>query len=395
MKRVTGSVDDAMLARTAKYIANRRDGKGGFLRDPQALDSFGSAAPEVTDAYITWSLTEAGFFDFGPEIERNANLAENTKDEYLLALAANTLLNVPNRKSQGVSATKRLAGLQDKDGSWKRANHSITRSTGINLQIETTSLALIAMMKAGGFDDNVRQGIQWLAANRGGFGQWGATQATVLALRAMTTYAKMSRKTPSSGTIVVKVNGAEAQRMTYEAGRKDAIEFTNLGRLLKAGSNEIELINDGKSEMPYSIGVEFRSKKPATAPDVVVDLSTKLEKREMKMGETVRLTAVVTNKTASGQPMTLARIGLPGGLTFQNWQLKELREKGDIAFFETRAREVILYFRELKPSEVKTIGIDLVATVPGRYTGPASSAYLYYTNDKQTWVDPLAVVIKR
>jgi len=60
------------------------------------------------------------------------------------------------------------------------------------------------------------------------------------------------------------------------------------------------------------------------------------------MGETVRLDAVISNTTRSGQPMTLARLGLPGGLAFQNWQLKELREKGQIASFETRAREVIL-----------------------------------------------------
>jgi hypothetical protein len=91
--------------------------------------------------------------------------------------------------------------------------------------------------------------------------------------------------------------------------------------------------------------------------------------------------------------MTLARIGLPGGLTFQTWQLKELRENGLIAFYETRAREVILYFRQLKPSEVKEIPLDLVAVVPGEYTGPASRAYLYYTDDQKVWVDPLAVTI--
>ena len=83
------------------------------------------------------------------------------------------------------------------------------------------------------------------------------------------------------------------------------------------------------------------------------------------MGETVRLDATISNKTQTGQPMTLARLGLPGGLTFQNWQLKELREKGQIAFYETRAREVILYFRDMKPGEVKKIAIDLVASVPG------------------------------
>ena len=103
----------------------------------------------------------------------------------------------------------------------------------------------------------------------------------------------------------------------------------------------------------------------------------------------------LVNKTDQGQPMTLARVGLPGGLTFQNWQLKELREKGLIAFFETRAREVILYFRDLKPKAVHEIPLDLVASVPGTYTGPASSAYLYYTNDRKAWVDGTKVSVTR
>ena len=61
------------------------------------------------------------------------------------------------------------------------------------------------------------------------------------------------------------------------------------------------------------------------------------------------------------------------------------RQLRQIAFFETRAREVILYFRDMKPGEVKKVAIDLVATVPGTYTGPASSAYLYYNDTDKSW----------
>lgn len=393
MKRVTGQGDDAMLERTAKYLESRRDGKGGYLRDGKALDSFGRASPEVTNAYVTWALTEAGFTQFQQEIQTSAALGASTKDEYLLALAAGTLLNVPAKKSEGVAAARRLAGLQGSDGAWTRADHSITRSTGINLHIETTALALLALMKAGGQDDQVRSGVAWLAKNRGGYGEWGATQATVLALRAMTTYASYARRTPTPGTVIVRVNGQEVSRQAYAAGRREPLVFTDMGRFLKAGSNTVELSHDGSGDLPYSMAMDFRSVKPATAPDVVVDLATKLERTSLKMGETVRLTATITNKTAAGQPMTLVRVGLPGGLTFQTWQLKELRERGEVAFWETRAREVILYFRDLAPSAVKTVGIDLVAQVPGEYTGPASSAYLYYGNDKKVWVDPLKVSI--
>jgi hypothetical protein len=89
--------------------------------------------------------------------------------------------------------------------------------------------------------------------------------------------------------------------------------------------------------------------------------------------------------------MTIARVGIPGGLVSQDWQLKKLREDGKIAFYETRAREVILYFRDLAPNASLEIPIDLVAQVPGSYEAPASSAYLYYTDDLKHWVAPVRI----
>ena len=59
-RRVYGGVDDDMVARTVTWLRARRDGKGGYQRNARALDSFGRASPEVTNAYITYSLTEAG-----------------------------------------------------------------------------------------------------------------------------------------------------------------------------------------------------------------------------------------------------------------------------------------------------------------------------------------------
>jgi hypothetical protein len=93
--------------------------------------------------------------------------------------------------------------------------------------------------------------------------------------------------------------------------------------------------------------------------------------------------------------MTLARVGIPGGLTFQTWQLKELRDKGVIDFYETRPREVILYWRALPGKAQKDVDLDLLAAVPGNYVAPASSAYLYYTAEDKTWNDPLHINVER
>lgn len=397
MKDIYGSVDAAMLARTGAWLKSRRDGNGGYLRDAKALDSFGRAAPEVTDAYITWALVSAGETGLDKEIAKSARLTESTQDAYQLALAVGTLAH----RSAGMSAfpkdaqaaVTKLVGMQASTGAWTNADHSITRSGGLNLQIETTSLAVLALLQAPSQLEAARKGIAWLQANRSGFGQWGATQATVLALKAMIAFDNATRVAPSAGTVTLLVDGLVVGEQAYAAGRREPIVFTGFDDKLRPGPHRITLrAGDGKP-LPYSMAVEYRSTEPASAKAAVVKLDATLSKLDVKMGETVRLDAVISNQTTAGQPMTLARLGLPGGLTFQNWQLKELREKGQIAFFETRAREVILYFRDMKPGEVKKLALDLVAAVPGRYTGPASSAYLYYNDTDKSWAAPLAIRI--
>jgi hypothetical protein len=109
----------------------------------------------------------------------------------------------------------------------------------------------------------------------------------------------------------------------------------------------------------------------------------------------VTLRAHVENKTQDGIPMTLARIGLPGGTVFQTWQLKELRDKGIIDFYETRPREVILYWRNMAPNAKKDVDLNLLTNTPGTYEAPASSAYLYYTAEDKAWTKPVAITIDR
>ena len=102
---------------------------------------------------------------------------------------------------------------------------------GQALGIESTSLAAMALMKAGGgYMPQVRKAIEWLDKNRSGVGGFGSTQSTVLALKAMAEYAKAARRTKASGVVVVKVNGKPAGRLAYEEGHQGALE-TSLERL--------------------------------------------------------------------------------------------------------------------------------------------------------------------
>ncbi|MFT7581731.1 MAG: hypothetical protein ACI9MR_003409, partial [Myxococcota bacterium] len=392
MKAVFGAVDDDMVARTKKWLRSRRNGKGGYKVNARALDSFGRASSEVTDAYITYSLTEAGDTDLARELSRLARLAKTSDDAYIVSLAANALLNVPATRTEGEAAVTRLLEMQDKSGGWLKASHSITRSGGRNLHIETTSLAVMALLKAEAGAEAVDRGVSWLNKSRGGHGGFGTTQATILSLKALTRYADARRTTQKPGSLAVLVDGTKVGELAYEAGHEGALELTGLGRFLTKSSHRVELLHDGQS-MPYTLSVTHRTLKPPADMGSAVAIKTTIAEETVKMGETVRVTAEVRNTTDKGQPMALARVGLPGGLTFQSWQLKELADKGIIAFYETRPREIILYFRDLAPSVKTEVPLDLVAVVPGTYEGPASSGYLYYTDEVKHWVDGLQVSV--
>lgn len=388
-------VDHSMVERTADWLMSRRDGKGGFLRSAEAIDSFGRASETTTTAYIMWALSEAHRTKgLDPELAAQQKLGASTTDPYLLALATNTALVA----GQGQDFVKRLAGMQGTDGSFTGAKESITMSGGESLAIETTALATLAFIKASPnseYESQIRAAVDFLNGHRSGFGEWGNTQATILGLKALTAYAEHSRQMQAPGTATLFINGQPAGTIAFDKGRKDALVWNDLASKLKPGKNSIELELAGGATLPYTIAVEYRSAKPASSEHSKVYVSTQLASDHVKMGEGVKLRAHIENRTSDGLPMTLARIGIPGGLVFQTWQLKELRDKHIIDFYETRPREVILYWGAMAPSSKKDLDLDLLAQSAGTYESPASSAYLYYTAENKAWTSPTRVTIDK
>lgn len=387
------TVDSSMVERTAAWLNSRRDHKGGFMRSQEALDSFGRAGEETTNAYIMWALSEAHRTSgMQQELGVQAKLAATTSDPYLLSLAANTA--VLNNGDKGVVA--RLARLQGKDGGFAGAKESITMSGGESLNVETTSLAMLAMIKASPnneFEGNIRAAADYLNSKRSG-GGWGNTQSTILGLKAMTAYSEHARQMATGGAATLIVNGKDAGKISFEKGRREALVWSDFADKLVQGKNTIEVKMEGGASLPYAVQVDYRSAQPQSSTHAKIALSTQLLKAATKMGDAVTLRAHVENTTNQGQPMTLARIGLPGGTVFQTWQLKELKDKGLVDFYETRPREVILYWRAMAPGAKKDIDINLLSSVPGAYEAPASSAYLYYTAEDKSWAKPVDIAIK-
>src|SRR5207244_347208 len=82
------AIDKDMLDRTRAWLLSRREGNGGFNLNAKALDSFGRAPVDTTNAYIVWALIESGQKGLDKEIAAVKASAVSTEDSYIVALGA-------------------------------------------------------------------------------------------------------------------------------------------------------------------------------------------------------------------------------------------------------------------------------------------------------------------
>ncbi len=397
MKNAGQNVDQKMLDRTVAWLLSHKDGKGGFKREQHAYHDFGRISDDILNAYIVYALTEAGYTtDIQKEFETSYKKAMETKDPYMLAMLANAAYSL-KENSKAESAMTELIGKQAKDGSFTGTTHSITYSQGQSLTIETTSLAVLAMLKSGKNAGVMNGAVQYIVGSRSGSGVFSSTQGTILALKALTEYAKASKKTTEDGTIEIYVDNKKVAERAYKAGDKGAIEIAGLENYLTAeGKHDVKIKYVGvKNPLPYSMAVNWNTSLPNSDKDCNIDIKTRLASQSANVGETVRLTATITNKKTTDVPSTMAIIGIPAGFTVQPWQLKELQEKNVFDYYELKGNNIAIYYRGMAASAVKEINLDLKAEMPGVYDAPASSAYLYYNNELKTWAGMEKITVKK
>jgi hypothetical protein len=390
------TVSGEMLSRTVAWLSSRRDGRGGFTRDPRAVDSFGAAPDDVTDAYITWSLGQAGVSGLEAEVARVRANALESDDAYGLALAANVILDAGD--TAGAPVLARLAAKQDADGAVRGAATSITGSGGADLVVETTSLAILAWLKASARDeagaggslpaDRADRAMEWLLARCMG-GRFGATQATILALKAIVAHDAARRRLKQAGSVVVSVNGEPCVEASFTADHECTITLPSFAGALSPGERRVELRMKEGAPMPYSLRISYATALPPSAPACKVGLTTALARAEITEGEPVDLRVEVVNLTEEGLPRVVAIVGLPGGLEARVDWLKRLVSDGSVDCWETRGREVVLYWRSIAPRARRALTLSLIGEVPGTYSAPLSRAYLYYNDEDRSWAPPL------
>ncbi len=386
-------VEQDLIDRAAKWLMKRRDGQGSWMRAKRGSFAGRAGSNSIGDAYIVWALAEA---DYGNSIKAEINKsykdAMSGKDPYVMALVANALYATKDARAKNVM--DKLLALQNENGSWTGLVSSVTGSQGIGLQVETTALTALAILKEQYGIGKLSSAMKFIAGSKNHYG-FGSTQSTILALKAMTEHAKYSKQTKSGGTLVIFVNGEKVGTASYTANQKEEVVLENLENHLTAGTQKVEVRYEGtRDALPFDLELNYATRKPQDAAECQLEISTSLSSKEARMGETVRLTSTISNKHSTDSPNAIALIGIPAGLSPQPWQLKELTEQGKADFYELWNGYVVLHYRSLPQGENRIIHLDLKADIPGEYEAPASSAYLYYTNEFKNWAQPERIVIR-
>jgi uncharacterized protein YfaS (alpha-2-macroglobulin family) len=394
------SVDKDMLDRTRAWLLSRRDGKGGFSRNAKALDSFGGAPADTTNAYIVWALTESGRKGLDKEIAQEIALvkasASSTQDSYIVALGAN-ILHATGDRAGARQLMDKLARSQDPAGGVKGAVTSITRSGGDALAIETTALSVLAWMRepsyAADYSSNIEKGLKWIVESNKS-GRFGSTQSTILALRSIVAYDAAHARPKAPGRIVLTVDGTTVgSPLGFTANTHGALVLPEFATKLGTGRHTVALKMEDGSSMPFSISVKYHSTLPDSAEQARVGIQVALKDPQIQEGGVTEAIVSIDNKSDQVIPTPVAIVGIPGGLEVRHDQLKELVKSGKIDSYEVIGREVVLYWRYLKAKDNFDLPLSLVAAVPGSYTGPASRAYLYYTDEYKNWAPGLKVSI--
>ena len=385
------SVDDEMIKHNAEWLLGRKDGEGTWNINPKHLHSWGES--DVMYAYINWALAEAGY---GGKIQEEINTSYEKglteKDPYTIALLANTLYLTNDARYE--NTVGELIKLQETNGSWKGTSHSAMYSKGSNLEVETTALAMLALMRSDQFKSELGRAAKYLTAAKTPHG-FGSTQATVLGMKALTTYAKTINKEARDGSISMFVNDKKILTKKYEVDSSQPIMLRGIEKYMQSGKQKVSIkFEDTETALPFDISVNYTTKNPPNHPAAKVELKTQIADTSISTGETVRLTATLTNTADNSLPNTIALIGIPAGLSVQAWQLKDLRDKEIFDYYEIWDGYLVLHYRDLEANETQTIPLDLKADIAGIYESPASCVYMYYTNEVKHWAAPSKIIIQ-
>lgn len=374
-------IDPKIIQDLATFILSKKNPNGIFdVRTEYEDQKNFSEYSWARNMYVLYALSKVGF---KTELENSYAVTLTrvlaTKDSYQLALMANSA----NYLGKINDRNELLQILNDQFNSVNlKSKSTFTGSRGISASSETLALYIMALQKDESTNQlQIAKVADELISNNSYYG-FGSTQATSLALEALSAFFLKNEKLYGTERPQIKINGASVY------------SDLSIGSAFKNGENEILVNYPSTKGLPYKLDYQYSTLQVPENADIPLSLETSLKNENSKVGETNRMTIKVKNKVNGQLPMITAKIGIPAGLTLQNSLLKDLIDQKKISYYEIFDKYLVLYWEYMDANETRTINLDLKVEFAGEYTGKSSNVYLYYMPEAKFWNQGLKTKIE-
>ena len=384
-------VDPTLIQRTQQWLVAEQQGDGSWKPDTSAINEgatnrYGKDILRIT-AYIAWALENTGHR--GPAIEKAEKFVETHMsaklDAYTLAVIANFAVEYHKDRDFTRQAMQLLldARMEKDEQVWWNAEETSVYATGASANIETTGLAVQALLKWGEASETTRKALSYIASKKDAAGTWGTTQATIMALRALLLSTERGAA-DVRGTLEVLLNGKAAEKLILTPENNDLLhQFVLTGVDAKAANN-LELRFAGKGGFAYQVvGSYFLpwDEKSANEP---LSIDVAYDRTHLTQDDVAAATATIKNNLTKNANMVMVDLGIAPGFDLLSEDLQSYVEKGKglksgrLEKFSLTATQAILYFDSFAPGETVTLHFRLRAKYPIRARTFQSRVYEYY-----------------
>jgi uncharacterized protein YfaS (alpha-2-macroglobulin family) len=402
-------IDRGVIDRTQAWLLKQQDADGTWSKigatHGESIERMGDPKLLLT-SYVAWSLLDSGLKSpqLAKSIEYIREHARTAENAYILALAANALAAWDAKDdSTHEVLTKVLQKLekqkQDRPD-WKAccfpaAGQSLAYARGDSMTVETTALAVLAMLKSGQFANSVNQALVYLVKSKDPHGTWGSTQATILALKALVAAAGgVQHKGKVSFAVVV--NGKEVRDGEVTEANADVMQQFDLSEHLRTGRNEVAFKVEGETSLTCQVvGRHFEPWGPkAAAAPPIFEVAVEYDRTKLSTKDLLRAKATLRYHGKEPTAMVMVDLGIPPGFTADAGDFAEMVGAKKVQKFSLTARQATLYLGDVKPGAVQTFEYVLRPKYPVRAKTPPAVAYEYYAPANRATAAPVEVVVE-
>jgi uncharacterized protein YfaS (alpha-2-macroglobulin family) len=398
-------VDPAIIQRTQQWLAKLQEADGSYkpsaggIREG-AINKFTADGFRNT-AYITWALASTGYP--GPQVGKGLeHLRKNLdamKDNYTLALAANTFASVDAKGKTTAAVLQRLLDERTEEGElvyWKASDETPTHGSGDVANIEVTGLAVQALVRAEKHLDTAGKAVTYLAQKKDSYGTWHSTQATIQAMRGML-LAERGATIQADAAIAVGLAGQTFRKLRITPDNSDVLQLVDLKQATRTGENKVTLDFQGTGSMMYQVVGRYylpRTRPPAEQIEPLA-IAVQYDRTKLATDDLLTVTASVANNRPGTAKMVIVDLGLPPGFTLIADPLEELVAKKTIEKYSTTGRQIIVYLREVRAGSPVKLSYRLLAKYPLRAKTPTSVVYEYYNPKVRSEARPIELAVTK